>query len=395
MTREGILREILSLKGSNWLLELPTGSGKSKIALDKIRSLHNGKAGHSLLIVVPRTVHKKNWSDEIKKWWPDNNLIIDYTTYVSFPKYKGKWDYVIFDECHHLSERCREVLCDFEIGHSILLSATVSKSLKDEFKEVFDDLIAYKKDLRDVIEDEILPDPRVYLWPLNLRADLPTESIWKNPKAKGKLIECCWAGRWSYLKQWNCPVRIHCTERQYYFDLCSQIEYWKKRYNSTRGIVYKNKWLRLCADRLKWLSDKKLKYLCQLLSSLMKYRTLTFCNSIEQTELLGEYCINSKNIDSAQYLEDFNCGKIDHITACNMLNESMNLINCQIGIYANLNSSETIIKQRMGRLLRHPNPVIIVPYFKGTREEELVQIMIKDYNPELVTTISSIREIKI
>lgn len=73
----------------------------------------------------------------------------------------------------------------------------------------------------------------------------------------------------------------------------------------------------------------------------------------------------------------------------------MNLVNCQIGIYANLNSSEAIIKQRMGRLLRHPNPVIIVPYFKNTREEELVKIMLQDYNPELVTTISSIREIKI
>lgn len=73
----------------------------------------------------------------------------------------------------------------------------------------------------------------------------------------------------------------------------------------------------------------------------------------------------------------------------------MNLTNCQVGIYANLNSSEAIIKQRMGRLLRHPNPVIIVPYYKGTREEELVKTMLEDYNPELVTTISYINEIKI
>ena len=78
-----------------------------------------------------------------------------------------------------------------------------------------------------------------------------------------------------------------------------------------------------------------------------------------------------------------------------MLNEGMNLVNCQVGIYANLNSSESIIKQRMGRLLRHPNPVIIVSYYKDTREEELVQIMLEDYNPELVTTISLIEDIHI
>ena len=394
MTREDIQREILSLKGPNWLLELATGTGKSKIAIDKIKSLRS-RIGQHLLIVVPRNVHKQNWADELKKWWPKCDLKISYTTYVSFPKYKGTWDFVIFDECHHLSERCREALCDFEIRHSLLLSATVSKTLKDELKEVFDDLVSYKKDLRDVIEDEILPDPRVYLWPLELRTDLPIESIWKNPKAKGRLIECGWADRWNFIKQKTCPVRIYCTEMQYYCDLCSQIEFWKKRAYNTRSQIAKNKWLRLCADRLKWLSDKKVKHLHQLLPLLIKHRTLTFCNSIEQTELLGEYCINSKNADSVQYLENFNRGKIDHITACNMLNEGMNLVNCQVGIYANLNSSEAIIKQRMGRLLRHPNPVIIVPYFKNTREEELVQIMLEDYNPELVTTISSIREIKI
>ena len=395
MTREDMLREILSLKGSNWLLELATGTGKSKMALGKIKSLHNGKAGYTLLIVVPRNVHKQNWADEIKKWWPDNNLIIDYTTYVSFPKYKGTWDFVIFDECHHLSERCREALCDFEIGHSVLLSATVSRALKDELREVFDGLVSYKKDLRDVIEEEILPDPRVYLWPLTLKYDFPTEIIIKNPKAKGKVMECGWSERWNFIRQNVYPVKINCTEFQYHGDLCSQIEYWKKRYARSKSEIAKNKWLRLCADRLKWLSDKKVKYLHQLLPSLIKLRTLTFCNSIEQTELLGEYCINSKNANSEQYLEDFNSGKIDHITACNMLNEGMNLVNCQVGIYANLNSSEAIIKQRMGRLLRHPNPVIIVPYFKNTREEELVQKMLEDYNPELVTIISHIKDIKV
>lgn len=398
MTRKDIQKEILSLEGPNWLLELATGTGKSKLALEKIKYSHKVIAGNpinaNLLIVVPRNVHKQNWENEIKKWWPDNNLEITYTTYVSFPKHRGMWDYIIFDECHHLSERCREALCDFEIGHAVLLSATVSKGMKDELREVFDGLTSYKKDLRDVIDDEILPDPRVYLWQLELGTASPTESIWKNPKAGG-LIECSWANRWNFIKQKHTKVRVYCTERQYYADLNGQIEYWKKRYMSSRSEVAKNKWLRLSADRLKWLSDKKVKHLHQLLPNLMEYRTLIFCNSIEQTEKLGEYCINSKNTDSIQHLKDFNSGKIDHITACNMLNEGMNLVNCQVGIYANLNSSEAIIKQRMGRLLRHPNPVIIVPYFVNTREEELVQKMLEDYNPELVKTINTIEEINI
>lgn len=63
----------------------------------------------------------------------------------------------------------------------------------------------------------------------------------------------------------------------------------------------------------------------------------------------------------------------------------MNLVDCRVGLYANLNSSDIIIKQRLGRILRHKDPVIIVPYFQGTREEELVEKMLEDYNPELVT----------
>ena len=73
----------------------------------------------------------------------------------------------------------------------------------------------------------------------------------------------------------------------------------------------------------------------------------------------------------------------------------MNLVNCQVGIYANLNSSDTIVKQRMGRLLRHKNPVLIVPYFVGTRDEELVGKMLVNYNPKLVTVINDYKKIKI
>lgn len=391
MTREDILREILNLKSSNLLLELATGTGKSRIALEKIKTLK----GKTLLLVVNRVVHKQNWMKEIIKWWPDCQMEITMTTYKSLHKHIGDYDCAIFDECHHLSDMCLECVSHYNIKSSILCSATVKDSIKRKLERSFKGLKIYTKDLRDVIEEDILPDPKVYLLPLSLRTDLPTESIWKNPKAKGKLIECPWVMRWNFIKQKTNPVRIYCTERQYLCDLNGQIDYWKKKYKATRSPISKNKWLRLCADRLKWLSDKKVKLVNDLLCHLSGFRTLTFCNSIEQTELLGKYCINSKNKASAGILEAFNEGKVNHITACNMLNEGMNLINCQIGIYANLNSSETIVKQRMGRLLRHKTPILIIPYYKNTREEELIQVMLEDYNPKLIRTINNIEEIKV
>lgn len=71
----------------------------------------------------------------------------------------------------------------------------------------------------------------------------------------------------------------------------------------------------------------------------------------------------------------------------------MNLVDCRVGIYASLNSSDTLIKQKTGRLLRHPHPVIIIPYYKGTREQEIVKSMLENYNPELVKTINFKEEI--
>lgn len=73
----------------------------------------------------------------------------------------------------------------------------------------------------------------------------------------------------------------------------------------------------------------------------------------------------------------------------------MNLIDCQVGIYASLNSSDTMIKQKLGRLLRHPNPVLIIPYYNNTREEEVIGKMLEDYNPELVTVVESLNQIKV
>lgn len=71
----------------------------------------------------------------------------------------------------------------------------------------------------------------------------------------------------------------------------------------------------------------------------------------------------------------------------------MNLVNCQVGIYANLNASEVIVKQRLGRILRHKNPIIVIPYFFGTRDEELVKKMMVDYNPQLVITVTDIQQL--
>ena len=47
------------------------------------------------------------------------------------------------------------------------------------------------------------------------------------------------------------------------------------------------------------------------------------------------------------------------------------------------------------RILRHKSPIIIIPYFKDTREEELVEKMTEEYSKDSVISIENINDIKV
>ena len=391
MEREEVRKEILGIKSKAILCELPTSFGKSKIGIDL--ALRDNPM--NILIVVPRLVLIDNWKQEFNKWGLRYFLNkVTFSTYVGLNKHiEEHWDCIIFDEVQHLSARCIDFVSTMEIGHAIMLSATVTKNMKWELKSLFPDLSIYTVKMKEAIDNDILPDPRVFLVPLSLDNTKAVHTIVEHPKAK-IIKECLYKDRWQYLRDKNVQVHIKCTELQYVNELDSKIDFWKKRYMDTRNEGVKTKWLFLAGQRLKFLSQIKNPILIPLLERLRSQRVLTFCSSIEQTVILGKNCINSKNKEASIILEKFNNKKIHHITACNMLNEGMNLVDCRIGLYANLNSSEIIIKQRLGRILRHKDPIIIIPYYEGTREEELVGKMLEDYNPELVSK-TDIKDIKL
>ena len=371
MTREQVYAEALNAgsMSSYLILELITGYGKSKLSIDLVNNLYKNEELPNILILVAKTVHKQTWIDEIEKWGGVKASNITIECYESLHKYANtKIDIVIADEMQHLSELRLEYLSTIYIGRFIGLSATIKKEMKDYF------ITRYKArivtcNLKDAIEDDILPEPTVYLIPLKLDAK---ECKYKMNKFGNTILT---------------------TQRGYYSNLTSLVEYYRKKALNSRNVKLRNLWLSTAGNRLKWLSTQKESFVISLLEKFKNYKTLTFCSSIEQSENLGKHNITSKNKKSTQFLEMFNNNKIKHITACNILNEGVNLVNCRIGIFCNLNSSEIIVRQRIGRLLRHKKPIIIVPYYVNTREEELVEKMVLEYNKESVKVIEDINQI--
>ena len=166
--RDEVQNKVLNTTKNNIVLEVATGFGKSYMAIRKIAQLHTSTS--KILIVVPRNVLIDNWKQEFIKWHYQPLLsLITFTTYVSLPKHADKWDLICFDEAHHLSERCQEALEHFEVKHSLFLSATLKKEHKEFIREwCKEDVEFINVSTKKAIDNDVLPDPKILLIPLEL-----------------------------------------------------------------------------------------------------------------------------------------------------------------------------------------------------------------------------------
>lgn len=398
MTREEVYTECLAkLEKSDFLLlELATGMGKTRLAILLINYLietkYQGKHT-SMLLLVAKTVHKQTWKDEFKKWGGINVDDLTIECYESLKKHEYEsFDFVVMDEFHHLnSDKRLDLFSTLTYSNVIGLSATIPKKLKQYFQYEYSAEVVTCS-IVDAIEDEVLPEPQIILYPLQLDNVRPTESIELNPKAKGKTYYGTYNELWKYRKM-KVHAIISCTPRQRVNEYNSLILYERNRYMKTRQDFLKNKWLFDCGERIKYLANLKNNIVLSILQRLEKERTITFCKTIEQADILGKYSIHSKNKDSDTIYNNFNAKKINHIVSVNVLNEGANLVDCKYAVFANYSSSEICSAQRVGRSLRHKSPVIILPYYEATREEEIVNTMVESFKEESIHKIHSLKEL--
>ena len=398
MTREEIYAScVQKIANTNCLmLEAATGTGKTKVSIDLINYLINSQWYKDakeirILILVAKIVHKTTWDEEIAKWGgihhPTAKITIVKECYDSLHKHCNEyWDIVLADEVHHVrSEARQESLRTVRYGYFIGLSATIPNKLKMQLKYHYHaDFVVC--DIVEAIEDEILPEPTILLFPLILDNREPTEEWEINAKLGGPIVRGKYADIWKYKKQ-KVHAILSCTEKQKCMEYDKLVEFFKRN-NRKEAKLY------MAGKRLEFLADIKVPIIKDILRHLKKERVITFCKSIPQAEAICRWCIHSKNEDNIQTYKDFNAKKINHISAVNILNENANLVDCKYAIFTNLSSSEVSVPQRLGRSLRHKSPVIIVPYYKGTREEELANDMVEGFNKNFIKIIHSISEIE-
>ena len=236
MTRDELRVAVLDAlkKTKNIAVQAATGIGKSKIALDAI----NEVKAKSILFVVAEVAHIKNWKDEFNKWGfdPFSSTII---CYASLKKYRNtSWDVVVFDEAHHLGSELRlEIFDTINAKYRIFLSATLKESLIYKLEASCGPIKSIKAGLQDAFDNNILPEPKIYLIPLVLDSKNYDQEIveeWGKAYAR-KIIECSYRERWTYLRNKsrypNVTLKIKCTQQQKYDYLTEQFNYFNSRCN--------------------------------------------------------------------------------------------------------------------------------------------------------------------
>lgn len=370
----------------NLIIEAATGAGKSKFALLKMKQWHD-QFGGKILVVIPKLVLIENWKFEFNKFGFDDLLKdVVFTTYNSLQKHLDvNWTVICMDEVHHLSDRCKLILNKMDRRCFLGLSATIKREIKNWLWCNIRGLEWVKMGLKDAIDNDVLPTPKIVLIPLKLDNKVLSEIYVKNPKAK-KSMEVSYQDRYK-CRDKSIKYNIHCTQQQWYDETESVIA-WLDQH------APKFAYLKKCGDRLKWLSDKKTDFVKDLLKRITRHRVIVFCNSIAQSKELGMNSINSKDGYAQDILDKFNNKEINKVTCCMVLNEGVNVFDCKIGVFANLNSSSLITTQRQGRILRHKKPVIIIPYYINTRDEQLMNKMIQNYDPNMIVKINDLNELK-
>lgn len=394
---------------NNLLLKWGTGTGKSRVAILVCEYIVESaiETPHILIFVAERA-HKDNWRKEFIKFLGKERTesVLHYVTiecYASMKKYiDTEWDFIVFDECHHLqSEKRQEILETMKAEYVLALSATPGKTAYDALSWTFGRFEIDEISTQDAIDSEYLPEPKIVCIPLELERFKRTELIKMPMSSKADLsIPDIWSNRWKYLRNKKAYAKYRvifsCTEKEKYEYINEQFEYWKSQYFRNQGNErLKNMWLQWGSKRKRFLGELKTRKAYELIQKLReeKKRFICFCSSIDQAHALGgERAVHSKNTNSPAVIRAFNDRRTREIFAVEMLVEGVTLTDIEAGIIVQLDGNERQFIQKSGRMYRSENPLIYIFYYKGTRDEEYLQKALEGINEEYVEYESDNRD---
>lgn len=258
------------------ILDLCPRFGKCRVAIKIFRKL--GK-NPKVLIAYPNVAIKESWIEEFEKTGYDPSNIT-YTTHLSLEKHVGKkYDIVVLDEIHLLSDRQMDTLHDVvDLDNDKVLGLTGTLSSWTERtlgKRIGMNVIA-RYSMAEAIEEGVITDYKITI------KQVPLDN-------KTKI-------------QYKTAIR---TEKEQFAAYSSVIT---KMESQNRDTFY----LKLARMRIIQNSLSKLRATKDLLKKFSKERVLVFCGLIKISEKLGCPVFHSKSTDQNVF-DNFSRGIGNHL----------------------------------------------------------------------------------
>lgn len=327
------------------LVCMATGTGKSKTAIDAIRSLVGYRPEARVLIVVPTAkLRDKTWRDEFKEWgaedvWENN---VEKICYASLKKKEGcRYDFVVFDEVHNLTVKSADFLLFNQIDHCMALTATPPKN---SFKQML--LAKFKLQM-------------VYEITLDQAVDLGVVSPYEITVITTELDKV------------RRNIEVKTKAKHFFTTEYNNYAYYAKIENSEDSRVKARVGKFFYINRMRFIYNltSKIEAAEWLLKNIipLNRRTLIFCGSITHADRLSLHTYHSKS--GSEGYDLFVDGTVDRLACVEALNEGDNIPNVDIAFIEQLNSNGLDLIQRIGRILRfrvgHVGRIVIL-CVKGT-----------------------------
>lgn len=375
------------------LIAMATGTGKSKIAVDKTNKLINFEGLDKILLVVPtEKLRDEGWANEFDKWgFLGIYEEIERTCYASLHSYEGEeYDLVILDECHNITENNSIFFHNNTVHSCIGLTATpptdpikinlLAKILKcNTYRNEKNHLRLYPT--YEVTLDEavnvglVAPyDITVITLPLDTTDKYIVGGNIKNHFMQTELQQYSYLTR---LVEFGSNPMNRINRMRFIYNLKSKTEAAKKILEhaipkNLRTLIFCGSKIQadaVCEHRyyskpVKPKIPTKFKGLFSVSGNIQTSVADKMTEYITYTKKLSKYEEAIKNYQGNDSYNLFFEEKINKLSCCQALNEGENIPKIDVGFITQLNSQELDFVQRMGRIIRirdgHVGKIIIL-----------------------------------
>lgn len=389
----------------NGLLYAATRTGKSKVIINCLQELYRQKDNQTVLWLVPTTkLRDETMPSEFKKWKADNILQnTEFACYASLKKYANKkYDVIVLDEAHHLSDKRLEYLSKISRTHLMAITATPpdNHEKRINLEKLVKPISQYKVD--DAVGDSVISPYTVYV------VDCPLDYTSKYIKAGNKVSSWMTTeyAQYEYLdKHFRGAASV-------YYGAEKTLNWYRKKIKDNPNLIHSQKFKKAQKDLQshKYLFFKAMKARADLIYNLASklahaklllseipedMRTLVLTQRINTANELSE---NRYHSEDTEGYDKFVRGEVNILSACRSLDEGLELPNLDVVLIQQVWSTKRQFTQRAGRALGlregHEGKIIVLRSI-GTQDEKWVNSAIEDFsNVKYVSLIEMIEKIK-